>query len=213
MNNNTKKIVLSIIIVLFIVLLVVGSTFAFYSASQINNNAMTGSTYSFDANLTLRTVKSPGLVPTVDSLIGTSLNSANSCISVDNNGICNIYEITLKNNASQSITLTGNILTNTGTTYTTNHLKYQLYTLSGNTYSSASDARNLGYTLNSTNPFTLSSNNLTISLNGGQSKVYYLVLWLSDVGVNQLEDANKKYLGTVEFTLSSGETLTAKFTS
>lgn len=213
MNNNTKKIVLSIIVVLFIVFLAIGGTFAFYSASQSNNNTMKGSTYSFDTDLTLRTVTNPGLVPTSDSIIITSLNSANSCISVDNNGICNIYEITLKNNASVAETFKGKIKTGSGTTYTTNHLKYQLYTLSGSTYSSVSDASNLSSTANSVNNFTSSSNDLSITISGNQTQKYYLVIWLSDIGANQLEDANKKYYGTVEFMLDSGETLTADFTS
>lgn len=208
---SKKNIILIILILVLVCMIVVGATFAFFNSSISGNNSFNGSTYKFDADLTSSKVIGGKLVPTVDSLINTSLNSSNPCEGAEDYYLCNVYQVTLTNRGSP-VAFTGSIKTNSGTTYVTNNMKYQLYELNNNVYTSVSDAKNLMYSPNSVSTFTLNSNNINVTLNTNQSKTYYLVVWLSDIGSNQLEDADKKYLGTVEFVLSSGERLTANFT-
>lgn len=212
MKNQTKILIVSILTVLLLGAMIFGATFAYFSATANSVGNITGDTYNFDVAIAFNKVKSDGLVPVMDNLILTSLNSTNKCVGTNNDSLCSIYQITLTNNGEQE-TLTGSIKTGSGTTYTTNHLKYQLYTLSSNTYTAVTDTGNLSKTPGSTNNFMSSSNNFTVELNESQSKTYYLVIWLSDIGANQLEDANKKFTGSVEFISENGNQISADFTA
>ena len=213
-NTLSNNFIALLIAIILFVIIVAGSTYAFLSATVVaGGNRINGSTYEFNVTLTLDTIKDDDLIPANDNLITSFLNSATPCVDSRGHAACSIYKLTLTNRGSAQ-TLNGYMETRT-TTYTTNHLKYGMYTKSGNTYTLISDTKNTSITTNARNTFTLNNNNITFTLNDGTSSStiseYYLVLWLSDAGYNQLEDQDRTYSGKVVFKSTSGDTLSATF--
>lgn len=208
-----KKIVIMSFALLAAVLAISGGTFAFFNASRgADNNVITGTVYQLDASVSVNTIKSGSLIPVADNLIMTSLNGSYPC--EDNRGyrLCSLYKVTVTNSGS-AILLNGYINTNSGTTFTTSDLKYQLLTKSGNTYTSASDVGTITTTVNAKNYFKSSGSNMNFTLNNSGSFEYYMVLWLSDDGSNQLDTVNKVYKGSFVFETMNGGSVTANFNS
>ena len=214
-NIFNRNFVTLLIIIISAVLIIVGSTYAFLSATFVagGSNSINGSTYDFNVTLTLNIIKNDDTIPVEDNLITSFLNSASSCVDSQENDVCSIYKLTLTNRGSIQ-TLNGYMET-VNTTYTTNHLKYGIYTKSGNTYTLISDTKNLTTVINARSTFTLNNNNIIFTLNDGTNSnttgEYYLVFWLSEAGYNQLEDQDKTYSGKVVFKSTSGDTISATF--
>ena len=212
--NNPQKTIIIILIIIITIIAISGSTFSFLSATKnANGSRIGGTTYEFNVTLALDTIKGDDLIPAQYNLITSFLNSASPCVDALGHAACSIYKLTLTNRSSIQ-TLNGYMETR-ATTYTTNHLKYGIYTKSGNTYTLISDTKNTSMETNARNTLTLNNNNITFTLNDGTSSSttseYYLVLWLSDAGYNQLEDQNKTYSGKVVFKSTTGETISATF--
>ena len=216
--NNEKKVnynfITLLIIVVFAIVAIVGTTYAFLSATFVaGDNTINGSTYKFDVTLAIDPIKNDDLVPVEDNLVISFLNSDNPCVDVLGHAACSIYKLTLTNRGHAQA-LNGYLQTRS-TTYTTNHLKHGIYTKSGNTYTLISDTKNTAMETNTQNNFTLNSSNITFNLSDGTSSSvtseYYLVMWLSDIGSNQLEDQNKTYAGSVTFKSTGGNTISATF--
>ena len=212
MNNYNKVIIISLF-VFGAIFLAIGGTFAYFAATM-SNNAIGGSTITFDAGITITPLQTGHLIPLDDNLLDDTLNSNNVCIEINNNKICSLYQITLTNR-SDAITMTGDLIT-TSTTYTTNNLKYQLFTRSGNTYTAASDMKTVPITANGTSTFTLNNSSMSVNLSAGttsspSSTNYYLAIWLSDTSSNQPADIDKTYSGTVQFMSSDGGMISADF--
>ena len=213
MNEKLKKgLILSLVLVLC-VLAIAGGTFAYFSAAVGDGgNKIKGNTLSFNANVGVDTIRSGNLIPTADNLIMTSLNGSYPCEDSRGYSLCSLYKITLTN-SGPGVRLNGYVLTNAGTSFTSSYLKYQLLTKS-TSYASASDINTLNISNNSKNYFKLNNNNITFSLNQNGSSEYYLVVWLSDPGnVNQLDDVNKSYNGSIVFESSNGGRISVNFTA
>lgn len=214
MKNNTKTIIFLSFGVLLAVLVISGATFASFRAfTSANGSNISGVSYELNASVVITPVRSGNLIPVKDNLIMTSLNGSYPCEDSRGYSLCSLYKVNLTNSGAK-IDLNGYVLSNTGTSFTTNYLKYQLLTKSGSTYTSASDINTINIANNSKNYLKLSNSNINFSLNSGASIERYLVIWLSDPGnVNQLDDVNKTYNGSLVFESSNGGTVTAKFTS
>ena len=215
MDDKLNKVIIITLVTCGIIFTIIGATFAYFSARITSNqNDIKGSTYKFDVKLNIDTIKNDKLIPVSDSLIDDTLNSTHICTDQRGYGLCYLYKLTL-NNSGAPQTMTGNIKT-TNTTYTTNNLKYQLFTLSGSTYTAASDMKSVP-AVNTTSDFTLNSSNISVNLTEGTTTPYttdyYLVLWLSDPGTNQLEDSNKSYSGTVSFVSTNGNIISVDFSN
>lgn len=214
MNNSFTKTITVTLLVMGVIFTAIGGTFAYFSG-QVNSNAnaISGKTYKFNVTLDITSVKSGNLIPLDDNLIDDTLNSTHVCTDTRGYGLCSLYKLTL-NNTGEAQTLNG-YLTTLSTTYTTNNLKYQLFTKSGNTYTAASDMKSVPIVTNATSDFTLSSSNISVSLSNGTSSAYsvdyYLAIWLSDPGSNQPDDSNKTYNGKVTFVGANGDTISANF--
>ena len=216
MDNKFQKTLIVILMVCGLIFTAIGSTFAWLSVGNVRNNTtIKGSTYNFSVNLDVSTIRSGDLIPVVDNLVVSSLNSTHVCEDTRGYGLCSLYRIRFTNNGSAQ-TMTGYLKT-ISSTYTTTNLKYRLFSLSGSTYSAISDIASVNNTANATNNFQLSSANVTVSLADGASSStttdVYLVIWVSDPGSNQLADQNKSYSGQLLFSSTSGDTLTSTFIS
>ena len=213
MKDNYYKTIAITLFIFGIIFTIIGSTFAYFAASiSSNGDNIGGKTLTFNASIGIQIIKNDELIPVADNLINSAMNSTPICTDVRGYGLCHIYKLTLTNSADAQ-SMTGSLkITSNG--FTANHLKYQLFTYASNAYSGASDVK-IVPAANGTSNFTLSNNDLVITLNRGTTsspytKDYYLVIWLSDPGSNQLPDSDKTYNGSVTFT-SSGGSVTADF--
>ena len=214
--NKGKVITLSILFSLVVISLVSGGTYAYFSAvSRSEQNDIIGKTYNFSAELDVTREKSGNLIPVMDNLMVSSLNSQNPCVDSRQEGysLCSIYKVRLTNSGEAAV-MTGGIITSSST-YTTSNLKYQLFTLNNSTYTAASDSSSVSNVATTLNSFTLNSSNMSFSLADGTSSTvisdYYLVIWLSDDGTNQLADRDKTFTGAIQFVSTNGATIQSTF--
>ena len=203
-----------VLVISAVVFTALGGTFAYLSIGNVSNNTTIGGrTYDFNVNLDATAIKSGKLIPVADNLIVSTLNSSHVCEDTRGYGLCTLYRIRFTNSGSAE-TMTGNLKTLTST-YTTNNLKYQLFTLSGSTYTAISTATAINRTANAINYFKLNSTDVTVSLSDGSTssttKDIYLAIWISDPGNNQLDDQNKTFTGQLSFTSTHGSTITSNF--
>ena len=214
MSNKFQKTFIVTLVICGLLFTIAGSTFAYLNgASAKNNTTVKGSTYNFSVELDASAIKSGNLIPVVDNLVIQSLNSTHVCEDTRGYGLCSLYRVRFTNSGSAQ-NLTGSLKT-VSSTYTTNNLKYQLFTLNGSTYSAISDAASINNTANILNSFKLNGTSIAVSLDDGSAasttKDIYLVIWVSDPGNNQLEDQNKTFTGQLAFSSPSGDTITSTF--
>ena len=206
---NKKNVILVVGIILFGIV-ITGGTYAYLAINNLSNTtAINGVTYNFDVNLDVSTIKSGNLIPVKDNLIVETLNSTHICEDIREYGLCSLYKITLTNNGSEQAMI-GNLET-INSTYTSNNLKYQLYTLSNSTYTAISDAGIVNNNKNAVNEFKINNNDLEVNIGSNSSKDIYLVIWISDSNTNQLEDNDKVYNGIITFASNRGDKVTSGF--
>ena len=207
MDNKYNKLIIILLFVFGIIFTIIGATFAYFSAStNSGGNSINGTSYTFNMSLDVTSIRSGDLVPTADNLIATSLAGNYKCVDQRNYGLCSLYKITFANNSTAE-TMVGYLKTSS-TTYTTTNLRYRLY---DENYNSVSDIGTVGITANTMNYFKSGANNVSVTIPANGTKDYYLVIWLHDIGENQLEDQNKSYTGSITFTSQSGATVSSNF--
>ena len=214
MENNFNKTLSITLFVFGIIFLAIGSTFAYFTASITSNiNNLSGGTLDFDASISIETIKNDELIPLDDGLVDDTLNSTHVCTDKRGYGLCSLYHFTLVNNSIPQV-MTGYLQT-VSTTYTTSNLKYQLFTYSNGTYTAVSDMKTVPITADCTSNFTMNNSNISVTLNDGTTTAYsvdyYLAIWLSDPGSNQLVDSNKTYSGSIVFVSANGNSISANF--
>ena len=193
-----------------IIFTIIGATFAFFGArANATSNAIGGTSYTLNMTLDVTAIRAGDLVPTADNLIATSLAGNYQCVDQRNYGLCSLYRLRFTNSSS-AVTMVGYLKTSS-TTYTTTNLRYRLYELSNSTYTAVSDIGMVSITTNATNYFMSGANNVSVTIPANSTKDYYLVIWLHDIGENQLEDQNKSYTGSITFTSQSGATVSSNF--
>ena len=126
--------------------------------------------------------------------------------------ICNIYKLNLTNNGNSDVILYGYVSTS-NTTYVSDRLKYQVFTLNNGNYTAYTDP--ISVSLNTDEKVYFKKNNTLVnsSLVKGNSAEYYLVMWISLVLEDQNEDAGKSFNGYINFESFYGDRITAKFSS
>ena len=207
MDNKYNKLIIILLFVFGIIFTIIGATFAYFAASANSGvNDISGSSYRLDMSLDVTSIRSGDLVPTADNLIATSLAGNYKCVDQRNYGLCSLYKITFANNSTAE-TMVGYLKTSS-TTYTTTNLRYRLY---DENYNSVSDIGTVGITANTMNYFKSGANNISVTIPANGTKDYYLVIWLHDIGENQLEDQDKQYTGNISFTSQSGATVSSNF--
>lgn len=200
---NKKYLILSILFVLITATTIISATYAFFAASASSTTDIKGSSYSYNmiASIT-NIVTSNKLIPTKSNLLTTSINSDNKCIDNDANNICSIYKVEIKNNGNDTI-LNGFLKTVTSS-YKSDNLKYRLYTLGGTTYTLVSDDIVISKTADTNNYFKYNDTTVDIAIKKGETKTYYLVIWLNDNDEDQIEDINKTITGYFGFETTGG---------
>ena len=213
--SNGRIIFISCVVVLLIIALVASGTYAYFTlVVNVNNNGnIGGNTYKFDVSMDVNVIKqSTSLVPFSDDLIVDAISKTNKCVDKDGYEICNIYKLNLTNNGNSDEILYGYVSTS-NTTYVSDRLKYQVFTLNNGNYTAYTDP--ISVSLNTDEKVYFKKNNTLVnsSLVKGNSAEYYLVMWISLVLEDQNEDAGKSFNGYINFESFYGDRITAKFSS
>ncbi len=184
---KSKWLIIFEIFCILIIIGIIGYTYSFFTATVTDSVTIRGEAASLNLSLTV-TKMSPsnnnGLIPQLDDYITNAVIGRNgSCIDDNNNNVCQVYKITLKNNSAVTVYVNGTLTLNAKNNP---NLKWAM--ISGTTNPTLTSSIN-------THTFvTLTENEL---YNANQQKDYYIVLWISETG--GLQTDNGIFNGVVKF--------------
>ena len=187
-------------------MIVTGITYAYYSYRYEDSVAIKGNVIAIDAILDVELIAGTNekMVPLNDSSLSNALNAVDTpngaCIDKYGNLACQVYKITLTNNGSRLQNVKGSIelyAKGSGSVYT--NLKWRELT--------NPTTVKVGSTINGMEKSTL-VNELT--LESGDSVVYYIAVYIKNLDVDQLNSDKGEFEGIVTFETSSGNTLNSK---
>lgn len=193
--------------ILYIVF-IIGGTYAYYSYKNSASGGITGDMALADAKLTVERIVPEGndlaLVPLIDSHLDNALKGTggvSSCIDGNSNLSCEVYKIVIKNTGTANLQLNGTVtLVASGEGNVFHNLKWE--TIENPT------TRKSQYL---TNGMGISSLEENLKLASGDSKTYYIAVWLSENNKDQRETDKGTFGGMVNFADSNGQGVTAVF--
>lgn len=184
------------IIVYFIT--VTGSTYAYFALSASSDNKISGTTATANLALTVSKVfpsNTNNLVPQLESALGSAISSTYKCVDGNNNNVCQVYKITIKNTSTASVDISGYIHFS-GVTNLPN-LKWRLLdresTLGTHNSYSATGADNLFVD--------------RVKLSSNQTNNYYMVIWINET--NSAQSDTGTFGATISFKSSNGTGVTS----
>ena len=128
-NNNGRGIFYGVIGVATLIVAIIGATFAYFTATQSNNNTITGNaaaiTFSLAVNKVTTVDNEKGMIPMTDAMVEAAVTASTPCQDDNGNAVCQIYKITVTNGGTASmfldgyVNLTGGLAASESTTTTT----------------------------------------------------------------------------------------------
>lgn len=119
-NSDVRGIFYGIIGIATLIVAIIGATFAYFTASNSNNNLITGKSASVSISLDVKKVttadsKYGGIIPMANTMVESALSNRNDldsdnpkiCVDDNGNAVCQIYKITVKNGSSTDMFLDG----------------------------------------------------------------------------------------------------------
>ena len=111
-RNNGKGIFYGVIGVATLIVAIIGATFAYFTASQTNNNKIKGNAATISFGLNVRKVTTVdetqgGMIPMTDGMVKAAVTAPAPCKDQADNAVCQIYEIKVTNTGSAIIFLDG----------------------------------------------------------------------------------------------------------
>ena len=237
-NRKGPGVFYAVVGVATLVVAIIGATFAYFSASAANNEAITGNTAEAGGvELTITPVTTTGtnMLPlnlmdntkATDPATGAADQFADalgatkgaSCKDSNGNNVCQVYSITVKNKSTTSTVQVRGTL-NLATEAT--NMKWQLLETGTSTaradFATVVDKGVTGDVTVGGNTGATGKAAASQSLAAEASATYYVLVWLEETGAAQeTADASKSFTGTVTFNAvdASGKTsgLTASFTA
>ena len=196
--KSSKKLLIFEIICVLIVIGIIGYTYSFFSVTTKNDSVIYGEAASVNLTLTVTKVSpgnTKGLVPQLDDYITSAvIGRKGSCVDDNNNNVCQVYKITLKNNGSSSVFVTGTLALNAKNNP---NLKWAEITDTTEPELKSMINKN-SYSLLTSNEF----------YNANEEKNYYIVVWISETGLIQTD--NGTFSGVVKFENTDGVPLPAE---
>lgn len=200
-----KKIFTIILPILLVVLLVVGVvsvTYAYFQASANNNDIQGGTATATELELKVAKISTSAtgnLIPLdndVESLTtaakgynfsGTTYDETKSCIDKNGYSVCQIYEITIKNNSTAAVVLNGGITS-----------------LEGEKTPNIACAVMNNSTSVTNNATCISSTSIANKekINANDEKKYYMIVYINNLHTEQYDTGT--FSGTVSFTSTNG---------
>ena len=194
----SKKLIIFEIICVLIVIGIIGYTYSFFSVTTKNDSVIYGEAASVNLTLTVTKVSpgnNKGLVPQLDDYITSAvIGRKGSCVDDNSNNVCQVYKITLKNNGSSSVFVTGTLALDAKNNP---NLKWAEIT--------STTEPELKSMINKNSYSLLTSNEF---YNANEEKNYYIVVWISETGLIQTD--NGTFSGVVKFENTDGVPLPAE---
>ena len=200
MANNRKKLYILVSCLALMVALLSG-TYAYFSVSATNNNAINGTVAGFDLDLVMSRVTTNGnLIPLQDDLVSNAVSEG--CLIDDDLVVCQIYEITVSNNGNTGVTLDGTITLTATTGSSISNLKWSKLS-DASTYDSSATIH------------AMSSSNLVSDyyMDANSEEVFYIVVWDSYSEDDGSTMDIGSYTGEMKFSTDDNGVITAKFGS
>lgn len=218
MENNGKGIFYGVIGVATLIVAIIGATFAFFSASQSNNNTIAGQTLDVADNFTLNVEKvdlgddtagSDDLVPAdLNGGETTGINQALTakCVKDGYTG-CHLYRITAESGQKLS-TASITIDSLTATNDPAQNWKYSVFT--GSETNADTLVKNDTFNSIQTKAFDMHSGAV---VEANTPVVYYLLIYLKNTESDQSTTDAGSYSGSVSFKAAGSGQISASFTA
>lgn len=216
--NHKFSITQSYLLIFFIsfVISIVGATYAYFAVTKNNSTSISGDAAMINLNLIVKKIlpienSSGYIVPQKASSLANAMNSG--CVDNNNNIVCQVYSVNIKNNSTASVVLDGKISffgneqMSSDIISTMPNLKWKLIQSfdENNVTNSVLGNSSINNASSSGGVF---SDNLTLSFN--QDVKYYLIVWVNEINGVQY-DLNSSFYGKVSFIASNGNGVTANF--
>ncbi len=216
MENNGKGIFYGVIGVATLIVAIIGATFAFFSASQTNNNTIAGQTLDVATSFTLNVEKVTfgGATAPSNDLVPADLNGGDTTginqaldANCEKDGYtgCHLYRITAQSGqklSAASITIDSLAVTPDSA----QNWKYSVFT--------GSESEATGFLKNDT--FAKATNYDMHSgavVNANTPVVYYLLIYLENTESDQSTTDAGSYSGSVSFKAAGSGEISASFTA
>lgn len=223
-ETRGRDIFLGVIGVLTLIVAIVGATFAYFS-TQVNSAAdsVDLTSYQFATSLVLNPVyptkEHKALIPLGSTEVNgdvTYLDKALSegCVDAKGYQVCAVYEAVLTNTGDDvALTPTFDVSSNGFVNEAGSSNMYALLaTANGSEETPTAFTYNRANATNviaASNPLTYNGQT-TVTVTGGQTAKYYLILWLENLDESQ-PDMNKTLKGQITFSSEGGAQLKAEF--
>lgn len=110
-NYNGRGIFYGVIGVATLVVAIIGATFAYFTASASNENAITGNMATINLGLTVTKQTTAGddtgLIPMSNNMVEAAVSANTVCVDDNGNAVCQVYKVTLSNASSAAVFVDG----------------------------------------------------------------------------------------------------------
>ena len=201
-GRQQKTLLLSLVGVLTMITAIAGATFAFFQVTATVDDKISGTAATIDFDLAVNlssaaATENGKMVPQLDSAIQSAVTGTTngSCVDGNGNTVCKVYTITITNNSTSTVSLTGELVL---TAATIPNLKWTTGTSATAGFTGAKTKADTDLS----SAFTLAPTN---------SKTFYVAIWISEIGSAQTDSGS--FSGTVTFKSTTGEGVTSTITS
>ena len=112
-KKKSSKLILFEVLSVLIIIGLIGYTYSYFSANATNSSVIYGEAASVNVSLTVTKVapdNSKGLVPQLSEYITSAITGRNgNCIDDNDNNVCQVYKITVKNNSATTLYVNGRL--------------------------------------------------------------------------------------------------------
>lgn len=223
MENNGKGIFYGVIGVATLIVAIIGATFAYFTATNTNTGTITGTAATAGLDLSVTAAEgytsttNPNLVPQLTSTIGTASSDTNKCVDGNGNTVCKVYEVTVGNKGTSSVTIAGTI-TFSGGTYA--NLKWGKsdtvtgFTETNSNYTALGTTPNTDILIDLKGSGTVGTKQLSSTGSAGATYTFYVIVYISETDGEQNTTDTGTFQGTVTFNSASADgTATSGVTS
>lgn len=213
-NRKGPGVFYAVIGVATLVVAIIGATFAYFTATGSDNTTVAGKAATAGLSLTVTKVSTDatgGLIPIAESLLnnglaGDTASGDKMCLDKDSNTVCQVYKITVANTGTAPARLDGS-LTLTAAGYT--NLKWANINKDAGLTADA-EPDDVGTNLNDSDITSITANELYTA---GQTKYYYIMVYINETNASQNETDTGSFTGNVTFSSAGGTGTTATFTA
>ena len=244
-DNDTKKISFVVIAILVLMITTTSSTYAFLALSNTVTGAVNGTVATANLGLAVNVIapttaklssSTGAMVPQKNAALSAAINGTNLCVDGNNNVVCYVLQITVRNNSTARVVVTGDMtfsgITNipnlswkplsNGTTVNTSTYGTSFLFKAATTATSALTNNSVNsrlvvanVTLNPANSTTCTTTTPTSTTTSATPNscvaTYFVVVWINET--NEIQTDAGTWIATVAFNSSNGTGVTSTITS